>query len=144
MSFCASCVSHAGWTELERAPFSTVKDKSFGFPPPPSISVGRGSSGSRERSKDRAKNDEYIDVEKTPKKFQRTYANSGSKHSRGSAKGSASGANDRSEKLQRPGKRTVQTKWKRRGSEKEKDEPVTRKKKVIASQNLKLFSKNLN
>jgi hypothetical protein len=69
-------------------------------------------------------------VEKTPKKFQRTYtANSaGPKYSRGGAKGGSS-ATDRTEKFQRTGKRVGQPKWKRRGIEKQ-EESVPRKRKV--------------
>ena len=99
--------------------------------PPPSSGLDRGSAGRRERSKDRTKNDDYIDVEKTPKKFQRTYttANSGPKYSRGGAKG-GNGTTDRTDKFQRAGKRPGQSKWKRRGSEKQEELQIPRKRKV--------------
>lgn len=98
--------------------------------PPPSSSLDRGPVNRRERSKDRTKNDDYIDVEKTPKKFQRTYttANSGSKYSRGGAK-SGNSATDRTDKFQRAGKRAGQPKFKRRVSEKQEDSGP-RKRKV--------------
>ena len=117
--------------------------------PPPSSGLDRGSAGRRERSKDRTKNDDYIDVEKTPKKFQRTYttANSGPKYSRGGAKG-GNGTTDRTDKFQRAGKRPGQSKWKRRGSEKQEELQIPRKRKVklISSllQNFFLFKYNLN
>lgn len=100
--------------------------------PPPSSSLDRGPASQRERSKDRTKNDDYIDVVKTPKKFPRTYttANSGSKYSRGGAKGGNSSATDRTEKFQRSGKRPGQPKWKRRGSDKLEESSVPRKRKV--------------
>lgn len=109
--------------------------------PPPSSSPDRGPAGRRERSKDRNKNDDFIDVEKTPKKFQKTYtaaattastAHSGTKYSRGGGKG-ANGPSDRTDKFQRAGKRAgQQPKWKRRASEKQED-AMPRKRKVFLS-----------
>lgn len=88
--------------------------------PPPSVSLERA------RNKDRNRNDEYVDVEKTPKKFQRTYSapGSGAKYGRGGAKSA-----ERHEKLHKPGKRAGQAKWKRRGSERQ-DDAVPRKRKA--------------
>lgn len=94
--------------------------------PPPSVALERGPVCRRERSKDRNRNDEYVDVEKTPKKFQRTYStpHSASKYGRGGAK-----TGDRQDKLHKAGKRAAPTKWKRRGSERQ-DDAVPRKRKA--------------
>lgn len=98
--------------------------------PPPSSSLDRALVTRRERSKDRTKNDDYIDVEKTSKKFQKnsTINNTGSKYTRGGAKGGSATA-DRNEKFQRAGKRVGQPKWRRKGNEKQ-EESAPRKRKV--------------
>lgn len=103
--------------------------------PLPSSNPDRGPASRRERSKDRTKNDEFIDVEKTPKKFQRSCAtaNSGSKYPRGGTK-VGNTTIDRADKLQRVGKRPGQLKWKRRSSEKQDASDIApRKRKVIFS-----------
>ncbi|KAK4020878.1 inactive histone-lysine N-methyltransferase 2E isoform X2 [Daphnia magna] len=99
--------------------------------PPPSSSLDRALVTRRERSKDRTKNDDYIDVEKTSKKFQKnsTINNTGSKYTRGGAKGGSATA-DRNEKFQRAGKRVGQPKWRRKGNEKQ-EESAPRKRKMF-------------
>lgn len=105
--------------------------------PPPSdraaAMTGSGGSGRRDRAKDShrpSKQDEYIDVEKTPKKFQRTTSSSsipssGGKVGRGGARNSSVIRGDGL----KSGKRSVQQQKFKRKNEKQ-DESVPRKRKV--------------